>query len=215
MSPLHITLLLLVIPTGALIFFNENIHRVQVSGSQCVLDLGHTFFDNHSTIALVRIEREIKSNLNVGISTDDLIIQQLFNDGSWTIMMKYFSNSQPNQFLDFGFEKIHNYLLVVQYLPVLEGILAELSRAVSWNPHAFFLVYVDRQMDDWEEFCQELLEIFWRYWVINVTVMIPSLEIYGHKVRDNPPGTFQLRGLKKLPFSVPHLVPVPRRTVWP
>lgn len=175
------TALLLAIPSSAFVF-NENVHRVQVSGSECVLDVAHKFFDDYSTIALVRIEREIKSNLNVGISTDDLIMQQLFNDGTWTIMMKFFSHSQPQLFLDFGFEKIHNYVLVVQHLALLPGVLEELRRVVSWNPHAFFLVYVDGIVIEWEQFCRDLLEMFWHYWVINLTIMIPSEEIFGHKV---------------------------------
>lgn len=182
MSPLLITALLLAIPSSALVF-NENVHRVHVSGSQCVLDVAHKFFDNYSTIALVRIEREIKSNLNVGISTDDLITQQLFNDGSWTIMMKYFGHSQTTpHLLDFGFEKIHNYVLVVQSLVLLERVLEQLSRAVAWNPHANFLVYVDGIVEEWQQFCTDLIGSFWQYWVINLTIMIPSVDIYGHLV---------------------------------
>lgn len=189
MPPVLIAVLLLVVvPSGALVF-NENVHRVQESGSQCVLNVAHEFFDNYSTIALVRIEREIKSNLNVGISTDDLIMQQLFRDGSWTIMMKYFDHSQ-NQLLDFGFEKIHNYVFVVQHLTLLETVLQELSRAVAWNPHANFLVYVDGLVDEWQTFCSDLIGIFWRYWVINLTVMIPSSEIYGHLVRESAQAPF-------------------------
>lgn len=186
------TIIVLAIPTYALVF-NENVHRVQVSGSNCVLDVASKFFNNYSTIALVRIEREIKSNLNVGISTDDLIMQKLFNDGSWTIMMKYFSgHSSGQQFLDFGFEKIHNYFLVLRDLAHIESVLGELSRAVAWNPHANFLVYVDGLVEEWEQFCEKLIGIFWKYWVINLTIMVPSEEIYGHLVRIS--GTFQLPG---------------------
>lgn len=187
------TMMVLVIPSYALVF-NENVHRVQVSGSNCVLDLSSKFFLNYSTIALVRIEREIKSNLNVGISTDDLIMQKLFNEGSWTIMMKYFpgnSNSSGQQFLDYGFEKIHNYVLVLRDSAHIEAVLGELSRAVAWNPHANFLVYIDGLVDEWQQFCEKLIGIFWRYWVINLTIMVPSEEIYGHLVRIS--GTFQLR----------------------
>lgn len=185
-TPVVVTALLLAIPTYALVF-HENIHRVQVSGSNCVLGVAHKFFDQFSTICLVRIEREIKSNLNVGISTEDLIMQKLFTDGSWTIMMKYFSGQSdgavPNRQVSFGFEKVHNYVLVLGNLLLVDHVLEELSGTVSWNPHANFLVYVDGLIVEWKKFCADLIEMFWKYWVINLTIMIPSEEIYGQLVR--------------------------------
>lgn len=185
MSPalLITTAALLSMPASSALVFHDNVHRVQVSGSQCVVDVAYKFFDAYSTIALVRIEREIKSNLNVGISTDDLIMQQLFNDGSWTIMMKYFGHSESPHLPEFGFEKIHNYVLVVQSLVLLESVLQKLSRAVAWNPHANFLVYVDGIVVEWQKFCSDLIDMFWRHWVINLTIMVPSEKIYGHLVR--------------------------------
>lgn len=179
---LPLTILLLAIPSLALVF-NENVHRVQESGSKCVHDVAGKFFEKFSTIALVRIEREMKSNLNVGISTDDLIVQKLFNDGSWTIVMKFYSSVQAQHSPDFGFEKIHNYILMFRDLALIDRVLGQLSLTRSWNPHANFLVVIDGLVGDPQLFAQKLIDIFWRYWVINLTILVPSEEIYGHLVR--------------------------------
>lgn len=98
-------------PLDSLVF-HDAVHKVQISGANCVLNVAHKFFDQYSTIAFVKVSTtSYSTNFNLGISTDDLIMQRLFGDGSWTIMMKYFTATGTKQKrIEFGFEKIHNYI---------------------------------------------------------------------------------------------------------
>lgn len=64
------------------------------------------------------------------------------------------------------------------------AILSMLTQTSSWNPHARFLVFVDWLDRDWQEFAIFIIKMFWQYFVINITIMIPpNVTVADAKVR--------------------------------
>lgn len=53
------------------------------------------------------------------------------------------------------------------------SILNMLVKTTSWNPHALFLVFVDWLDRDWKQFVTFIFELFWKYFVVNITIVIP------------------------------------------
>lgn len=62
------------------------------------------------------------------------------------------------------------------------SILYMLTNTTSWNPHALFFVYVDGQVVNWQGLVTFIIEQFWEYFVINLTVSIPHNPIIFLKV---------------------------------
>lgn len=59
-----------------------------------------------------------------------------------------------------------------------------LVKTASWNPHARFLVYVDWLDRDWQQFAILIFKTFWKYFVINITIMIPpNITVADAKVK--------------------------------
>lgn len=180
-----ILLPLLIFCTGctATLSFNEAVHHVQESASDCVLALANNYFDLYSIMALVKSNRQYQTNFTLGISTEDLIMQKLVNTGSWSMMMKFISFEEGKPKLEFGFEKVHNYVIIFQSLFDLESALKELSATNSWNPHANFIGYIVGFPDHRSELMTSVVRLFWKFWVVNVTFFVPVKQINGHLVR--------------------------------
>lgn len=164
----------------ASISFNENVHQLQESSAVCLLDLANKHFEEYSTVALVKSLRQYWTNLTLGISTEDLWMQRLVNKESWAIMMKFINPDDPRKEFQFGFEKVHNYVIVFQNDIDLKKALEELSLENSWNPHAKFMGYLIGFPGD--ELVNLVMRLFWKFWVMNVVIFIPKKEINGHHV---------------------------------
>lgn len=160
---------------------NERIHALQQSGANCALKLAKQHFEQYSIITLVKTTGQYKTNLSLALSDEDLILEKLVEEERWTLVMKQ-TGEGGREKIDFGFEKIHNYVIVFQNLTHLDKTLTELSLANSWNPHANFLLHVIGFLSDWNSFLTQVVQLLWKFWVINVAIFFPAREINGYMV---------------------------------
>ena len=56
------------------------------------------------------------------------------------------------------------------------------TNSSSWSPHANVLLYIDRGDDDWRELVRHFFTTFWKYWMLNVSIMVPDPVTYVHNV---------------------------------
>lgn len=168
-------------PVSSQITFDESVHYVQESGSNCFLALAIKHFDLHSTLAMVKSRSQYVTSYSLGISTEDLILQKLINTGSWSMVTKFIGTGAKPK-VDYGFEKVHNYVVMFQNVPDLRTALKELSSVNSWNPHAKFMGYFAGFPEDLDLVMAEVVELFWSLWVVEVTFIVPVKEITGHIV---------------------------------
>lgn len=61
-------------------------------------------------------------------------------------------------------------------------ILEMLTITKSWNPHAKFLIYMDRLAMNWEYLTNYFIHELFKYLVINVTLMIPDPVNYTQRI---------------------------------
>lgn len=192
---------------------DEKVHSVQVSGSDCFLRLATNHFDLHSTLAVVKSKSQYATTLSLGISTEDLILQKLIKTGSWSMMVKFIgAGAKPK--VEYGFEKVHNYVIVFQTSDDLSNALQELSLGQSWNPHANFLTYFLGYPTHMDTMMAEVVAVFWKFWAVNVMIVVPSQEIEGHVVRRYWFHTpiYSITQILSLPVN--HLLSIPRGRLW-
>jgi len=80
---------------------------------------------------------------------------------------------------------VHNYILFLKSKAETDIILNLISNLPSWNPHAKFLVYMDRAQSDWLELVAMYFEELWKHKVININIMAPDEDLYIHRVKNN------------------------------
>ena len=161
--------------------FDEEIHRVQQSGASCFLSLAEKNFDPFSTVAMVKTRTLYESTSKLAISTEDLILSKLVESVEWSVMTKMFVNETLKATRDFGFEKVHNYVIVFQSVADLERALLQLTLQNSWNPHARFLAYFAGWSPDFDVVLDSTVKILWKFWVVNVVILAPHKEkMMGH-----------------------------------
>lgn len=72
-------------------------------------------------------------------------------------------------------EKVHNYILFIKAEVDVHVIVTNMMTLRSWNPHALFLVIIDRLVSfNWEYIVNYITIIFTKYLIINTTIYIPS-----------------------------------------
>lgn len=59
------------------------------------------------------------------------------------------------------------------------------TNSSSWSPHANFLLYIDHGDDDWKELVGYFFKTVWKYWMINVSILVPDPITYVHNVSWN------------------------------
>lgn len=72
--------------------------------------------------------------------------------------------------MDFGFEKIHNYVIVIQTIDDLDNTMQVLSSANSWNPAAKFLISVVGFQNRMRATLRAVVQVMWKYFAINLIV---------------------------------------------
>ena len=154
---------------------DQQVTDLQQSGANCFLIIAQQYFARYSTLAMVKTRNQYKTVATLGQSSEDLILQRLIEPGLWSMVAKSTGEGSQKK-VDYGFEKIHNYVIVGNIVADIEKTLRELSSVNSWNPHAKFLVYFFGNHKSFKDTIAVVLEIFWRYWVINVVVMHPPDE---------------------------------------
>lgn len=169
--------------------FNENIHILQEGAANCVLEIATRFFYPSSTLALVKSNR-YKTNLTLALSTEDIISKKLLKKGMWSNVMKFVSRDDAKDAdrqwlrpkLDYGFEKIHNYVIVIQTIEDLDNLMFDLSSSNSWNPFAKFLLFPVGFKSNFSGFMTALVRVMWKYFAINLMVVAPRSGLDYHLV---------------------------------
>lgn len=163
--------------------FNANLHKVQESGSNCVLKIIENFFPEGSIVCVISSGLKNAVNKNSSITTEQIILQQLMYQSRWTIMMKIGSDSVAPRDAN-AIEKVHNYIMFVKTIEDLQYILKTLKRTSSWNPHAQFLMYVENGIEtvDRDPLMSRFLELCWKYWIINLTILLPDVDLFIHRI---------------------------------
>ena len=65
--------------------FNQAIHKVQDSGSNCVLQMAKEFFQISSNICIVTSGLNNVTNMQIAKTTDRMIMDKLMKEYHWTI----------------------------------------------------------------------------------------------------------------------------------
>lgn len=148
-------------------------HGVQMAGAMSYMLLANRHFEPNSILAVVKTRDQYFSRARLGVSTEDLILEKLMQSVNWSTMIKFIGvGSRPR--VDFGFEKVHNYVFVYQNKMELDRALSELSKETSWNSHAKFLVYLAGYPDNFRQMCMDTVNVFWKYFVVNVAILMPE-----------------------------------------
>lgn len=172
---------LLVTTLAKITSFDDNVHSVLVLGANCFSQLAIQSFDQNANLAIVKSRGQYVTPFSLGVSSEDLILQKLINTDSWSIMTKFIgAGAKPR--VEFGFEKIHNYVIFFQNAVDLENALYDLSHQKSWNSHGKFLCYFVGFPDNFETTMEEVVKVFWSFWVINLTILVPLKSINGHVI---------------------------------
>lgn len=166
---------------GAIGTFNERIQVVQESSANCMLEIARSHFPNGSLACIVESGIASKVNLNTAKSTYRLTVEKLLNDLRWSVMFKEAITFKA-EFT--AIDTVDNYIIFMRTVSDMQMVLRSLRRSSSWNPHARFFIYIDGDVgDEWATLVIKSFRAFWRYFVINITIMIPDTDLWNQRVR--------------------------------
>ena len=55
-------------------------------------------------------------------------------------------------------------------------ILKYLPTNLTWNPHALFVIYVDRFLDETDDFDEKIIAGFWSLLTIDIVIIVPNMD---------------------------------------
>lgn len=70
------------------------------------------------------------------------------------------------------------YLFFVKSQSDLNSIMDVITNSSSFSSHANVLLYIDRGDDTWRELVGHFFKTFWKYYMCNVSIMVPDPETY-------------------------------------
>ena len=160
--------------------FEERIHLVQKSGSKCVLDIATKFFTSNN-ICIVTVASNNITNIRVAMPTHELIFNLLMKEQRWSMFSK--TTSTIKNYGDVNRHiSIDNYIFFVKSQSDLNSIMDVVTNSSSWSPHANLLMYIERFDDDWKDLVGHFFKTVWKYWMLNVSILVPDKITYGHNV---------------------------------
>ncbi|CAO1443385.1 unnamed protein product [Diamesa serratosioi] len=114
--------------------------------------------------------------------THQLISNLLMKELRWSIFFKTTTLSIKNFSDENKNVRVYNYLFFVKTQSDLNSIMNVVTNTSSWSPHANVLLYIDRGDDEWRELVGNFFKTFWKYWLLNVSIMVPDPVTYVQNI---------------------------------
>lgn len=167
--------------SAAIVMFNDRLQAVQESCAQCVLEIARLHFPTGSLACIVESGISSKFNLNTAKSTYRLTVEKLLDELRWTVMFKE-AISYKREFT--AIDRVNNYIIFMRTINDMRMILRSLRKSSSWNPHARFFVLIDADVGkEWHQLVVRFFRSFWRFFVINITIMVPDTVNWNNRVK--------------------------------
>lgn len=172
-SQKHLLLLFfLVSGSGAIGQFNEMVHRLQEVEARCDFGVVNRYFRAESILCVVATTLNINLNKETAKNSYDQILTPIMVGLTHNIMIKMVP-PKANSTYDFGFEKVHNYIIFVTKTNDVDAILELLTKQTMWNPYGNFLIHIVGMVDDFPMLSTYIFNSFWKFFVINIIIIYP------------------------------------------
>ncbi|KAF5289204.1 hypothetical protein FQR65_LT00090 [Abscondita terminalis] len=154
---------------GELEAIAENVFTTRVSLSKCVREVSELFFDNGDLTIMALSSVESMYIINSSIPTDALLLSELFNSGTMTIIIKKIAN---NIFDESYIKKIDNYIIHVRVITEVAETLQMLKKYRTWNSQARYLIVSSNIFDEPKTVATSIIEELWKYYIINAVILL-------------------------------------------
>lgn len=131
--------------------FNNVIHKLQESASNCILQVARKFFPISSNICFVTQEFSnlTYTNKMIAKTSDRIILEKLFYEHKWTVSTFIAESVSETEEKDVNNikrvrNKVDSYLIFLKSKAEFLTTMNNLSKASSWNPHALVLLYIGK-----------------------------------------------------------------------
>lgn len=157
-------------------FVDENISIAIMNGAKCLYEMIQTHFDTGSSIAVIKSGNNNFTVGRVGKYSPNELLNNIMNlhRPNWTLYIKQ-SFGYETVMNTSTFEKIDNYVIFSKTVNDIHIVVNYLIKSDSWNPHAKFIIYVNKILSDGTKFTDMVYDLFWtQNTVINVIVILPQ-----------------------------------------
>nr|CAI5825222.1 unnamed protein product [Callosobruchus analis] len=144
----------------------------RVSLDRCIIAAAKKYFARRFNTVLFSLPiAEGKKEDLAPIGMDRILLQELYKEYRWTVVMKHFGGRAQGR--DIGYYP-KSYLIQIRSRDEAKINIKYLSRFASWNPHAKFLVVSSKVFNEPEEVVLETFQALFAANTVSIAVMLPD-----------------------------------------
>ncbi|VEN42200.1 unnamed protein product, partial [Callosobruchus maculatus] len=144
----------------------------RVSLDRCIIAAAkHYFIRRYNTVVFSLPISEGRKEDLAPLATDRILLQEMYKENRWSVVMKHFGGRPQGR--DIGYYP-KSYLIQIRSRNEAKINIKYLSKFVSWNPHAKFLIVSSQVFDEPEEVALEAFQALFAANTVSIAVMLPD-----------------------------------------
>ncbi|KAK4880992.1 hypothetical protein RN001_004311 [Aquatica leii] len=151
----------------------QNIFTTRVSLAKCIGEVSESFFENGDLTLVALSTMESISVTNSSVATDSLLLLELFNRSTMSIVIKKSKHTISDESY---IKKIDNYIIQIRLIAELTDVLQLLRNYPTWNALARFLIISSNTFSTPKNVASILIEQLWSNHIMNGIVLLVDSE---------------------------------------